>query len=136
MKKWLGYAVPALMMASLSGCFISSDDDDDPEVPYGTLTVKWTIDGARIADDCAAFGVDRMEFLLYAGGDLIDEFEPLCESFALSVDLPEGIYDGDATLVDSFDRSATDTHEVDAIDIVGDTELVIDVDFPVGSFVL
>ena len=61
-------------------------------------------------------------------------FEPLCESFSLSVDLPEGIYDGDATLVDSLDRSATDPYPVDAIDIVGDTELVVDIDFPVGSF--
>jgi hypothetical protein len=52
----------------------------------------------------------------------------------MSVDLPEGLYYGDATLVDSFDRAVADPYPVDSIDIIGDTELEIDIDFPVGSF--
>lgn len=132
--KWLTRALPALLMVGLSGCFFESDDGRD-YTPVGTLTVEWTIDGATYADDCAAFGVDRLELLLYAGpDDLIDEVQPICEAFSVSVDLPEGLYDADATLVDSFDRSATLTEPIDAIDIIEGTELVVNVDFPVGSF--
>jgi hypothetical protein len=50
------------------------------------------------------------------------------------VDLPEGSYFADVTLVDSFDRSATLTETLDAIDIIGGTDLSLAVDFPVGSF--
>jgi hypothetical protein len=132
-KNWLTRALPGLLMVGLSGCFFVSDDDDD-YTPLGTLTVEWSIDDATFPEDCAAFGVDRMELLVYAGRDLIDEVEPLCEAFSVSIDLPEGVYDADATLVDSFDRSATLTEPIDAIDIIAGTELVVNVDFPVGSF--
>ena len=135
MKNWTNKALATgglLVCLGLSGCLVV-DDDDDPD-PVGTLTVRWTIDGLTDPLDCADLGVDRLELRLYDGGALVDEFEPYCEDFEVSVDLFDGIYDGDATLVDSFDRSATLTEPLDAIDIIAGTELVIDVDFPIDSF--
>lgn len=121
-----------------TGCLFVSDDDDDDgrsRPSIGTLTVNWTIDGQTNPADCADFAVDRLELVLYeASDDVVDELEPLCESFSVSVDVLDGVYYGEATLVDSFDRAATFTEPLEDIDIVGGTELVIPVDFPIDSF--
>lgn len=140
MKNWtykaLGLGGMLLCSSLATGClFVADDDDDDGGSDLGTLTLNWTIDGQTNPDDCAAFGVDRMELVLYEGGDyVVDEVEPLCEAFSVSVDLLDGIYYGDVTLVDSFDRAATTTLPVDDIDIRAGTELVIPVDFSLDSF--
>lgn len=142
MKNWttkaLGIGGMLLCSGLATGClFVDDDDDDDRESApvVGTLTINWTIDGQTNPDDCAAFGVDRMELVLYESGDyIVDEVEPLCEAFSTSVDMLDGIYYGDATLVDSFDRAATVTLPIDDIDIVAGTELVIPIDFSIDSF--
>jgi len=134
LRKW-GACMASLGAAlQLSGCFVVADDSSGP-LPVGTLTVKWTIDGQRSAFDCEDFGVDRLELVIYDdSGATVDEVEPLCESFAVSVDLVEGSYFADVTLVDSADRSATLTKTLNAIDIIDGTELDIAVDFSVDSF--
>ena len=140
MKNWTTKALAPLGLLgclSLSGCLFVDDDEDDaaPYDPIGSLTVEWTIDGQTNPADCADFAVDRLELVVYTGSDeLVDEFEPLCESFSVTVDLFEGYYYGDATLVDSFDGAATFTEPLEDIDIVAGTDLVISVDFPVDSF--
>jgi hypothetical protein len=130
------WGVKAMLCAAglvLPGCFIVTDDDEPRRV--GTLTVEWTIDGIQDPNDCAVFGVDRLELLLYTRfEELIDEINPLCESFILSVDLVEGRYHADATLVDSFDRAATLTEPLDNLDIIEDTDLEVLIDFPLESF--
>lgn len=130
MKKWAFSTLALGTLLSLPACLIV--DDDDP-APIGTLTVEWTIDGRRDPLDCLDFGVDRFELVISGPAEDI-EVEPLCEDFVTSVDLYDGRYVADATLVDSFDRAATLTEAIDAIDIVAGTELVVSVDFPIGSF--
>lgn len=132
MKKWTFSSLALGAALSLPGCLIV-DDDDDPGPPVGTLTVEWTIDGRRDPLDCLDFGVDRLE-LVISGLDEDIEVEPLCEDFVTSVDLYDGRYIAEATLVDSFDRAATLTEPIEAIDVIAGTELVVSVDFPVGSF--
>lgn len=140
MKNWttkaLGLGGMLLCSSLATGClFVDDDDDDDIAPALGTLTVDWTIDGLTNPDDCAAFGVDRMELVIYERGDyVVDEVEPLCEAFSVTIDMLDGIYYADATLVDSFDRAATVTLPVDDIDIIAGTELVIPIDFPIDSF--
>lgn len=142
MKNWttkaLGLGGMLLCSGLATGCLFVDDDDDDrgPPAPVvGTLTVDWTIDGQTNPDDCAAFGVDRFELVLYEAGDyVVDEVEPLCEAFSVSIDMLDGIYYGDATLVDGFDRAATVTLPIDDIDIVAGTELLIPIDFSIDSF--
>jgi len=135
----------ALRLAGLLSCaglatgclFVDHDDDADNDAAsaLGTLTVNWTIDGQTSPADCAAFDVDRLELVLYENGDrVIQEVEPLCESFSVSVEMLDGLYYGDATLVDGFDRAATLTLPIDDIDIIGETELVIPIDFSLDSF--
>jgi hypothetical protein len=131
-KKALSPAGLLLCLGLTPGCIFVDDDDDD--APIGTLEVLWTIDGETSSLDCADFGVDRMELQIFDGDALVDEFEPLCEDFGISIDLVDGVYDGTATLVDSFDRAATLSEPLDAIDIRAGTTLTIDVDFPINSF--
>jgi hypothetical protein len=133
LKKW-GVCVASLGALQLSGCFVVADDDSAP-LPVGTLSVDWTIDGQQSALDCSDFGVDRLELVIYdESGAKVDEVEPFCESFGVSVDLVEGGYFADVTLVDSADRSATLTKTLNAIDIIDGTDLDIAVDFSVDSF--
>jgi hypothetical protein len=116
----------------LSGCIFVGDDDPPP---VGTLTVRWTIDGAIDPRDCAIFDVDRMELSLYTVfDDLIDDFHPVCEDFQVSVDLDEGRYEADAVLVDSFDTPVTEIRPINDLDVIADKELVVDIDFPLDSF--
>lgn len=116
---------------ALPGCVIIDADRDDP----GTLTVVWTIEGFQEPSDCAFYGVDRLELALY---DIFDDpvvtRYPLCESFEISVRLPEGRFSADLTLVDSRNLALTDTQVVDGIDVESDEERVLAVDFPARSF--
>jgi hypothetical protein len=132
MNKWLPSIMPLGAALLLPACIVI-DGDRGPLI--GTLTVEWTIDGGRDPIDCRDFGVDRLELVISdARGHLVDEVEPWCESFFVAVDLFEGRYFADATLVDSVDRSATLTLPIDAIDIIAGTDLIVSVDFPLGSF--
>jgi hypothetical protein len=135
LKRWGASALALGVALQLSGCLVVADDDDLGPLPVGTLTVNWSIDGLRDPRDCADFGVDRLELVIYDRfGDVVDELEPFCEDFGISVDLEEGSYSADVTMVDSFDRSATLTETLEAIDIIADTDLTLGVDFPVDSF--
>jgi hypothetical protein len=119
-------------LAMMPGCLVVDDDDDDD--PIGTLEVRWTIDGSTNPIDCLDFGADRLELRIYDGRDLIDEVEPFCEDFGVALDMFDGIYDGEATLVDSADFAVTVTEPLDNIDIIAGTTLTIDIDFPIDSF--
>ena len=136
-SKW-GVGSLALAAAlGLSGCFITTDDGGHSRgpLPTGTLTVDWTIDGQRSGLDCADFGADRLELVIYdLSGAEVDEVEPFCETFEVSVDLIEDTYFADVTLVDSADRSVTLTKTLDALDIIDGTDLNVSVDFPIDSF--
>jgi hypothetical protein len=129
------FAATLAAAVQLSGCIVSGDDGRSGPLPTGTLTVHWTIDGQRSSLDCSDFGVDRLELIIYdETGAEVDEVQPYCESFAVSVDLLEGSYFADVTLVDSADRSASLTKTLDALDIIEGTDLDVAVDFPVDSF--
>jgi hypothetical protein len=132
-KKALAPAGLFLCLGLMPGCFFVSDDDDDGP-PIGTLEVLWTIDGRTDSLDCVDLGADRLELLIYDGRDLVDEVTPFCEDFGVSIDMFDGIYDGEARLIDSFDRPATLAEPLDAIDIISGTTLTIDIDFPIESF--
>src|SRR5262245_17736664 len=92
---------------ALTGC---SDDDDDVVgvVPQGTLTFQWSIVGNVFPPDCAAVGATSFELLLFDRfGNFVLEAGAPCEAFALSLVLPEDLYNADATLVDPFDFAVT-----------------------------
>jgi len=135
-SKWGVGSLALAAAVSLSGCFITTDDGPSRgPLPTGTLTVDWTIDGQRSGLDCADFGADRLELVIHdLSGDEVDEVDPFCETFEVSVDLVEDTYFADVTLVDGADRSVTLTKTLDDLDILEGTDLNVSVDFPIDSF--
>lgn len=136
-------ALPSLICAGLlalgaSGCFFETDDDDRVIVVparTGALTVNWTIAGTVDPAACALSGADAFELVVYDDfGRFVTEAEAPCESFFISIELDDGFYSADATLVDVFDGAVTVTAPLENLDIIADTELVIDLDFPSSSF--
>jgi len=127
-RYWVLAGALALMTP---GCIIVDDDEDDT----GALTVTWTIQGIDEPSDCAFFGFDRLELAVF---DFFDDHVVTtygyCEDFVVSLDLPEGFYSADATLLDSSNRAATTTQVIDDIDVYEGEELIIPIDFPSRSF--
>lgn len=123
-----------LGLAALASC--SSDGPDRIIVDEtGLLTVQWSIEGTRSASLCAFHDVDAMELVIYDRfDDAALEIEAPCEAFSLTTELPPGVYYGEATLVGFFDDAATVTEPLEGLEIFEDTELVVEVAYPAGSF--
>ena len=123
-------AAAAALILGITAC----GDNDAEFVDAGLLTVDWSISSSIDPVLCNAYGARDMELVIYDvfGGFVVEVEEP-CEFFTVTVDLVEGTYDAEATLVDGFDRSVTETRVLTDLVIVGDTELVVDVNYPPGS---
>jgi len=126
----------ALAAASL-GCSVAVSPLEPPLVttaPAGTLTVRWLVAGTTDPGLCARYGATTLELVVYdAGGGEVATANAACESFSLTLALPEGSYSADATLVDPGARARSVTKPIQAIDIVAGTDLAIDLDFPPSS---
>ena len=139
LKQWITRSSAALALAlAAPGCVVDDGGGDDVVVVEpertGVLTVLYTIDSDTDPTLCSDYGAYYLELIVYDGsGREYVEAEALCEDFALSVELPEGNYSADATLVDDLDEAVSVTLPLDAIRVTADTELTIDVDFPTGS---
>ena len=68
-----------------------------------------------------------------AAGNPVTTVDAPCESFSLTVELPEGRYTADATLVDQASRARSVPKTLSAVDIVAGTNLTINLDFPSSS---
>lgn len=128
----------ALLIASLglTGCFV----DDGPDTVAvargnGLLTVTWTVEGTDDPAACAAEGADSFDLIVErASGGMAAHTSDACESFVTSVELNPGSYFADAILMDPGGHPITTAVDLGYFDIFGDDELVIDADFPPGSF--
>ena len=140
-------AKPLVMKLALAfgGCVVACGGGDDDDVviveeddvvvdPVGQLTLLWSIDGTTDPGACDFYGADRLELVIFDEVALLEEIEAPCEDFGVTVDLLDGFYEAEATLVDPADASVTVTEEINNMDVVAETELVIELDFPVGSF--
>lgn len=134
MKKWQIPVLASALALAAPGCIIVDDDDSARDV-VGVLTVEWTIAGFQDPRDCVELGIDRFELVLFdPAAGVVEEFEPFCEDFSVSIDLFEGYYYARVTLVDSFDDAATFSETLEDLYIEAGTELIVPVDFPPGSF--
>jgi hypothetical protein len=87
----------------LSGC---SDDDYDgdrgsrPELPYGTLEVRWSIEGRTDADACEEVGAVAFQMALYDEGYFVGDLEVPCADFSVTQELYVDDYLSRSTLLD------------------------------------
>lgn len=113
------------------GCFFEADSSPR----RGTLTVEWSIAGYTDPVDCDDNRADYLELVIYDNADrYVTEVEAPCDTFNVSIDLRDGFYSADATLIDAFDRAATVTLPLDQLDVRGGSELVAPIDFAYRDF--
>jgi hypothetical protein len=111
------------------GCVIHAADDDE-----GTLTVEWTVDDSTDSDACFDFDGRDLELIVYdSRDDVAADLRAPCDEFEVAIDLPDGSYGIDATLLDRSGRAVTTTLALDDIDVFAGEETVIPIDFPVDS---
>lgn len=133
--KIVAIAAASVLAAALAGCTgeasLTTVPPPTTDVATGTLTVHWTIDRGMDSGVCSNLRVDSLELVVYdASGQQFTSANYVCEDFALSIALPEGVYTADATLVGANNQSRSTTLPLNSIDIRAGTDLAIDIDFP------
>lgn len=135
-KVYAGLTGCALAVAGLSGCFVTTETGPEPAPAprTGTLTVAWTVNDSRSPVACAQFGADDFELIINDRARRpITTRTATCTDFTLTVRLPPGTYEGDATLIDARSRARTTTLPLHDIDIRPGADLTIEIDFPTSS---
>jgi hypothetical protein len=128
-----------LAACALSGASIGCTVSAEPPVvtvaaPTGTVTVRWLVAGATDPLACRAYGAPLLEVVVYdEGGSPMVHANGNCSDFTMTLDLPEGTYSADVTLIDASGRSRSTTKQLAAIEVVAGTDLAIDLDFPSSS---
>ncbi len=133
-KLALHTAILALVGLSV-GCSSESTTVIVDDERTGFLTVEWSIEGTFDPFLCDFYVVDEMEVVVFDrfGNFVLDEDAP-CEDFVMTIELFPDLYHAEATLVGFADESATITEPIDNVEIFSGTELVVELDFPPGSF--
>lgn len=122
------------LAAPQAGCVIASDDDYVALPEPGSLTVTYTIEGKAGTRLCDYYNISSAELVVYTQSRrFLTERNQPCSSFFVAVNLNDGVYYADLTLVDSLDRARSVTKPLTDIRIVSGADLVIDVDFPADS---
>lgn len=130
-----GLALCMLLAASAAGCVVDVGASGSVTAPpsRGTVTLLSSIEGSTDPTWCADVGASDLELAVYDGPDLYTVVSSPCESFALTVELPEGSYSGDATLLDVYARPVSTTLTLDDLRVIAGTDLQVAVDFPSSS---
>lgn len=124
----------AALGVSVSGCLVGTEQDEPVLPATGTLTIDYTIENAIDPTLCLSYGVTDAELVIYTpAGDYVKERYGRCVDFLVSATLFPGTYSADVTLIDDSDRARSITKTLYDLEVVGDEELVVDVEFPPGS---
>ena len=119
-----------------SGCYISETTETGPtvSVPRGYLTLRWTIENSNSPAMCRLYGASDLELLIYDRNQRqIAATYARCEDFEVTVELREGAYSANATLVTSTASAVSTTLPIAGIRITSGEALVIRADFPAES---
>lgn len=119
------------LAAPMAGCIVTTEDRA-PDA--GTLTVAYTIAGSTDPGLCADYDISDIELIVSdpSGATVLTAYQP-CEDFYISTDLYPGLYNADVTLVDRANVARSFSKPLQAVRVVEDAEVVVDVDFPSGS---
>jgi len=130
-------AVLPILAVALSSCVAGSTDSQPVVVASatGVLVVDWSISGAQDPAFCRQSAADVINIAIETtGGSPVGEFEDACEAFSTGIELGAGDYFGDAVLLDSSGSPRTTPVDLGLVEIFGDDELVVPLDFPPDSF--
>ena len=132
-----GLAAVAVIAAASVAPFLAGCGDGGIEEPSpvgstgGTLTVRWTIEGSADPSRCEGLGATALELLVYdVDGTFEAARQPACRDLAVSLTIPEGAYDVNATLVGPASEAISLTVPVEHVEIARGGAREIAVDFP------
>ena len=133
-SRWL-HASPLLaaLLLGAAGCEVHTRSEDYVG-DEGSLTIDWTLDDTRDPEACDDYDARRLELIIYDERDrVVDTIEPSCYNFEVSIDLPDGVYGVDATLLDRGGADVSTTLSLDSIDVYAGEDTPISIDFPQDS---
>jgi len=126
----------ALFLAALSGCSVEAGVSAGPNVgspDTGTLSVLSSIEGSTNPSECDFVGATDLELAVFEGSRPVTVVTSDCYNFDISVALPDGFYNADATLLDQDGQPVSTTLTLDELHVVAGTDLQVDIDFPASS---
>jgi hypothetical protein len=132
-------AACAALAAALQGCWLGVDSGPGNALPPaptpasagGSITVRWLVAGVTDPAACAAYGASGADVVVYdAGGQPFVEQTAPCSDFGLTVQLPEGTYSAEVTLLGANNAGVSPTQPLDQLRVIEGTDLAVDVNFP------
>jgi len=118
----------------LAGCEVHAYGDDDYYEDEGSLSLDWTLDDTDDPRACDDYEAYDLELIIYDDrGGVASRISPPCDEFGVSIDLLDGVYSLDATLVDRSGRDVSTTLKLDDIDVYAGEDTPISLDFPQDS---
>lgn len=134
-SRWLRATPLALALAlGLAGCEVHAYGDDDYYEDEGSLSLDWTLDDTDDPRACDDYEAYDLELIIYDDrGGVASRISPPCDEFGVSIDLLDGVYSLDATLVDRSGRDVSTTLKLDDIDVYAGEDTPISLDFPQDS---
>ena len=127
-RAWVSLTACVATACFAVGCTIGPAVSADPQ--WGSLYVLSSIDGSTRSSDCSRVGARDLEVAVYEGSTPYTTVIAYCEDFQAIVDLPEGDYDADVTLVDADSRAVSTTARLQGLRVLRTTDLRVEVDFP------
>ena len=125
-------ALVTALAASPIGC---GGTDGGYYVPYGRLTLSWTINGTTDPEQCSQGSAATFFVrIVYADGTVMGDYAAQCDAFATTIDLEAADYSGQALLEDSAQNPSTTSIDIAPFTIFDGGEFVIPLDFPASSF--
>lgn len=129
----------ALAAAGSAGCTGTATVEAGPvvvEEATGLLTLSWSVAGAQSASQCAYYGADAVEMIVWDdAGFLAADEVAYCEEFELTLALAPGFYQAEVTLIDAADVAVSTTLPLEDLVVTDGSELVVAIDFPPDSMI-
>lgn len=127
---WFAFPVAC----AVAGCSLAVEPTitippEEPEADTGSVTVNWLVGGSSNPAACAQLGAREMELVIYDRNDRpVSRETASCESFTISVSLPEGRYSADVRMLGGGQGTGA-RKTLEDIDVIAGTDLAINVDF-------
>ncbi len=102
----------------------------------GSLTVDWTVAGSSDPSACASSQATAVEVtVLNAANQPVGRFQESCSAFATNIVLQQGIYSGDARLLDATGTPLTRAMAIDTFTMHVKSQFTVPIDFPASAFI-
>ena len=136
-----GWLLGGCLALGSAGCFFEASSDTGPAPPPvvqpspGRLELRWTVDEVTDPNVCIQSQAPTLDVVVTTtDGQFVGEFQAACTAFATSVTLSPGSYAGSARLLGPSGQARTTTLNINPFNIVDNSALVVDIDFPADSF--